>query len=284
MPELPELEALARGLTSRVAGRVVTSVTVWQPAVVKTADPAIGALEGERIVAVRRRGKFVCIEAGGLTLVVHLMRSGRLGLHAASIRRPGRAAALALGMDDGRELRLREAATAHRMSASLLHTRDVARHDPLARLGPEPIGLDAAEWRARLGAPRGQLRRALRDGRRVAGIGRAYASDILWTAKLAPFTRTDRLTDRDWEALARAADLVLTQALDRALASITTDLPTRETRVTLVHAHFREPCLRCGSRLERVSFTDDDVVYCPTCQTNGRVYRDRRISRLLGRP
>ena len=77
---------------------------------------------------------------------------------------------------------------------------------------------------------------------------------------------------------------MLTQALDRALASITTELPTRETRVTLVHGQFRAPCLRCGTRLERVSFADDDVVYCPTCQTNGRVYRDRRMSRLLGSP
>ncbi len=128
------------------------------------------------------------------------------------------------------------------------------------------------------------LHTALRDGRRVAGIGRAYASDIMWAARLPPFARAATLDDAQVERLARAADTVLQQALDRARARISTDLPNREQRVTAVHGHFGEPCLRCGTRLERVGFAEYELVYCPTCQTGGRIYRDRRMSRLLREP
>jgi formamidopyrimidine-DNA glycosylase len=115
----------------------------------------------------------------------------------------------------------------------------------------------------------------------VAGIGRAYASDIMWAARLAPFARTATLDDADLDRLAAAADAVLGQALERARERITTDLPNKEARVTAVHGHVGEPCLRCGTTLEHVAFEEYDLVYCPTCQTEGRVYRDRRMSRFL---
>ena len=114
------------------------------------------------------------------------------------------------------------------------------------------------------------------------GISRAYASEIMWAAKLAPFARAASLDDDAVARLARAADAVLTQALDRARERITTDMPNKEARVTAVHGHHGEPCLRCGTRLEHVAFSEYDLVYCPACQTGGRVYRDRRMSRLLG--
>jgi formamidopyrimidine-DNA glycosylase len=103
----------------------------------------------------------------------------------------------------------------------------------------------------------------------------------MWAARLAPFARVDRLTDEEVERLAAAADAVLGQALDRARGTITIDLPAREARVTAVHGHHGEPCLRCATRLERVSFRDYELVYCPACQTGGRRYRDRRTSRFL---
>jgi formamidopyrimidine-DNA glycosylase len=122
---------------------------------------------------------------------------------------------------------------------------------------------------------------ALRDGARVAGIGRAYASEIMWAARLSPFARADRLGPEALERLARAADTVLEGALERARARITVDLPTREERVTAVHGHAGEPCLRCATALERVSFTGYELVYCPRCQTGGRILADRRASRFL---
>ncbi|WP_217915633.1 DNA-formamidopyrimidine glycosylase family protein [Miltoncostaea marina] len=282
MPELPELQALAEGLTSALAGRVVEGARVHQPATLKTADPPLEALVGRRVAGVRRRGKILIVEhEDGPALVIHLMQAGRLGLAAAGAGRPGRTAALDLDVGGGETLRLRELSTHRRASAHLLDAAGLAAHRPLARLGPEPIGLGADGWRAALGGPGALLHTALRDGRRVAGIGRAYASDIMWAARLAPFGRAGDLGDDELARLARAADAVLTQALERARERITTDLPNREARLTAVHGHHGEPCLRCGTLLERVSFAEYELVYCPACQTGGRRYRDRRLSRLL---
>jgi formamidopyrimidine-DNA glycosylase len=125
------------------------------------------------------------------------------------------------------------------------------------------------------------LQTALRQGRRVAGVGRCYASELMWAARLPPLARTDRLDDEAWARLARATEAVLGGALARARETITTDLPDDQRRVTAVHGHHGEPCLRCGRRLERVGFSEYELVYCPDCQTGGRVYADRRMSRLL---
>jgi formamidopyrimidine-DNA glycosylase len=282
VPELPELQALAEGLDAALAGRVVAGARVHHPAVLKTVDPPLEALEGRRIASVWRRGKLVGVAVeGDLTLVVHLMQAGRLGLAPRPAGRPGRTASLDIDVGEGQVLRLRELSTTRRASAHLLDAEGLRAHGPLARLGPEPIGLGPEGWRRALGGPGAVLHTALRDGRRVAGIGRAYASEIMWAARLAPFARAGALDDAEIGRLAAAADAVLTQALERARARITTDLPNREERVTAVHGHRGEPCLRCGTRLERVSFAEYELVYCPACQTGGRIYRDRRMSRFL---
>lgn len=281
MPELPELQALAEGLTAACAGRRVEAVRVWLPSTLKTAEPPLDALTGATIRRVWRRGKIIGIDLGSLTLVIHLMQGGRLGLTKAATTRPGRSAALSVQLDGDEELRLREAATEHRASAHVIPTGVLDDHPPLAVLGPEPIGLPAAEWKERLGSPPARLHTALRDGRRVAGIGRAYGSEIMWAARMPPFARTDRLTDEECARLAAATDTVLGQALDRARQRITTNLPDREERVTAVHRHFGDPCLRCGRTLERVSYEGYELVYCPDCQNGGRTLADRRMSRLL---
>jgi formamidopyrimidine-DNA glycosylase len=284
VPELPELQALAEGLTKALRGRVVEGVRVYQPATLKTAEPPVEALVGRAVDRVWRRGKLLGVAVeGDLHLVVHLMQAGRLGIAPRPAWRPGRQAALDLDIGDGEVLRLRELSTTRRASAHVLDAQGLAAHRPLARLGPEPLGLPPEGWRAAL-AGTGVLHTALRDGRRVAGIGRAYASDIMWAARLAPFARVSGLGDEEIARLTRAADTVLEQALERARERIGTDLPNREARVTAVHGHHGEPCLRCGTRLEHVAFAEYDLVYCPRCQTGGRVYRDRRMSRLLGAP
>lgn len=285
MPELPELQALAEGLDAALAGRRVEAVRIHHPATIRSADPPLDALAGRDIAGVWRRGKIIGLAAeDDLTLVVHLMQAGRLGIAPAPAEgaRPPRTAALDLDVGRGEVLRLRELSTHRRASAHLLDPAALAAHRPLARLGPEPVGLGPEGWRAALSGARAVLHGALRDGRRVAGIGRAYASDIMWAARLAPFARAGGLSHDELERLARGADTVLQQATDRARGRITTDLPNKEQRVTAVHGHHGEPCLRCGTRLERVSFAEYELVYCPACQTGGRVYRDRRMSRLLG--
>jgi formamidopyrimidine-DNA glycosylase len=283
VPELPELQALAEGLDRALTGRAIEGARAYAPATLKTAEPPLGDLVGRQVERVWRRGKLVGVDAeGGLTLVVHLMQAGRLGLAPRPEGRPGRTAALDVDVGRGQVLRLRELSSRRRASAHLLDPEGLAAHRPLARLGPEPLELGPEAWRAALGGQGAVLHGALRDGRRVAGIGRAYASEIMWAARLAPFARAGSLDDDGVARLAAAADTVLGQALDRARARIDTDMPNREARVTAVHGHAGEPCLRCGTVLERVSFADYELVYCPTCQTGGRVYRDRRMSRLLG--
>jgi formamidopyrimidine-DNA glycosylase len=287
VPELPELQALAEGLTERVAGRSVEDVALWGPATLKTAAPPLEALVGRRLERVWRRGKLLGIAAGELTLLVHLMTAGRLGLAPAGAawpRPPRRAAVLGLRLEDGDDLVLRELSGEHRASAHLLDAAGLAAHRQLAELGPEPLGLDPEGWRAALagpGRPAARLHTAIRQGRRVAGIGRQYCNEILWAARLPPYALTDRLDDEAWARLARGSEAVLGQALARARERITTDLPDREVKVSAVHGHAGDPCLRCGTRLERVSFEGFDLVYCPQCQTGGRIYADRRRSRFL---
>ena len=280
MPELPELEALAEGLTAALAGREVVATRAHGPNVLKTAVPPLEDLVGRAVTRVWRRGKLMLVECGELTLVMHLMQGGRLALVTATGKTP-RNVVLSLGLAGGEELRLREHGTEHRASAHLLATEAVPSHPQIAGMGPEPIGLPPDVWHERLGAKPARLHTAIRDGHRVAGIGRAYASDIMWAARLSPFARTDTLDDEAYGRIAKAADTVLTQALDRAKERITTGLPDREERVTAVHKHAGDPCLRCGRTLERVSFESYELVYCPDCQTGGKVLADRRTSRFL---
>lgn len=281
MPELPELEALAEGLRGAVTGTRIVGARAWQPATLKTADPPLTALVGQKVTDVWRRGKLIGVDAGPLVVVVHLMQGGRIGLAPVSARRPPRSAALSLELDSDAELRLRENGTEHRATVHVLDRDGLAAHHPLTALGPEPVGLPPEQWRARLSEPPARLYSALRDGHRVAGIGRAYGSDIMWAARLSPFARTDRMSDEEYVRLAGAADAVLGQALDRARERISTNLPDREERVTAVHKHYGDPCLRCGRTLQRVSFEGYELVYCPDCQSGGRMLADRRLSRLL---
>ncbi len=278
---MPELQALAEGLDRVLSGRRVESATVWQPATLKSTDPALSDLAGEKVERVWRRGKLVGIDAGDLSLVMHLMQAGRLGLTRRKTGRPGKAACLDLNVEGGLLLRLRELSTERRAKAHVLERTATAEHPMLATLGPEPVGLVPGGWQAGLASPAARLHTALRDGHRVAGIGRCYANEIMWAAQMAPYARTDRLPEEAWPRLAAAADAVLTQALERARERISTDLPNKERRVTAVHGHYGEPCLRCGTTLARVSFVDYELAYCPSCQTDGKVYADRRMSRLL---
>ena len=236
-----------------------------------------------------RRGKLLGIEVeGDLTLVIHLMQAGRLG-HRGGAHGPARdgpprstwRSATAGRGPPARVLRLRELSSKRRASAHLLDAAGLAAHRPLTRLGPEPIGLSPAQWREVLAPGRRAAHRAARrppGGRHRARLRQRHH---VGRAPRALRAHGGTLTDDDLARLAPAADTVLGQALERARERITTDLPNKEARVTAVHGHHGEPCLRCGTTLEHVAFEEYDLVYCPTCQTDGRIYRDRRMSRFL---
>ncbi|MFN8110016.1 MAG: DNA-formamidopyrimidine glycosylase family protein [Thermoleophilia bacterium] len=282
MPELPELQALAEGLDAALAGAEVQRAVAWSPANLRTASPPLETLAGRHITGVGRRGKVMVVRLDGdLAVAIHLMSAGRLGITTPPKARPVRSAGFGLILTDGRELRLRELSTKRRASAHVVDAEGLRTLPMLANLGPEPVGLSAQEWRERLTAPPGVLHNAMREGRRVAGVGRCYASEIMWAARLAPLARTDRLDDAAWERLAHAADVVLEGATERARERITTNLPDKEKRLTMVHGHYGEACVRCGTTLARVGFSEYELVYCPACQTGGRRYADRRMDRLL---
>ncbi len=287
MPELPFVQVLVDTLAPEVRGRTIASVVVASPSAVKTAAPPVTAAVGRRITAVGRRGKLVVLTLDGdLVLVVHLMRDGRLQVvpgrpHRLRLPRP---VVLALRLDDGRDLRLTESGSRRRAGVYLLRAAEADRSEPLAGLGPEPLsdGFAVDAFARSLRSSPGQLKAVLTRQRVVAGIGNAYADDILWEARLSPFAPAARLTDGDVARLHAAVRGVLAEALERYRAHFGGRLPAAEPADLLrVHRRGGEPCPRCGTPIRVVYYADRETYYCPACQTAGRVYADRRLSRLL---
>jgi formamidopyrimidine-DNA glycosylase len=280
MPELPEVEITARLLSDAVAGARVESTLAPGVNALKTFDPPLHALDGSTLTAVERRGKHLLVRSdAGLVLLVHLMSAGRMQLFAQRAGLRDRTSRVLVRLDDGRELRLREFGTKQAAWAKLLRA-DVVEDEPaLATLGPEawpdppPLGPLLAEPRP--------LHTLLRDQRVIAGIGRSWVDEILWEARLSPFKRGADLGEEEAERLRAATVARLGEALDRYEQTLRLPLPDKLPLPLRVHRRQGEPCPRCGTRLEAVHFEDYVMTYCPACQTEGRLLKDRRLSRLL---
>ena len=274
MPELPEVEALRRALEDPVRPFPVERAGPAHVATLKTVDPPLSALEGRHLAGAERRGKrlFFRTEDGELVLLLHLMAAGRL-----RYLRPGengpKTPAFRLRFSGGAELVLTEAGKRKRAGVWLLTPEELAAE--LAHLGPEALGIGAELLGERLRADGRRLHAALRDQRLLAGIGRAWANEILNRAKLSPFALSTQLSDEEVERFAAAID----EELERGL-----ELRKRgagDARVYRVHKRLGEPCPQCGTPLAQVDYEEHTVYYCPSCQTGGRVLKDRRLSRLL---
>lgn len=292
MPELPFIQVLVENLSREVQGRMITTVRVPSPAIVKTFDPPITALAGRRIDRVRRLGKLViCDLSGDLVLAMHLMRDGRLqitspraGTGRGRIVPTPKPMALGLTLDDGRELRVNETGPKKRAGVYVLRAHDAASSEPMAGLGPDPLSdeFTVEVLSAAVHEQPGPLKRAITLQRSMAGIGNAFADEILWDARLSPFAPAARLSKDEVMRLHAAIRNVFTAALQQHRQHFGADLPVREPVALLrVHRHGGEPCPRCGTRIETVYYAEKETYYCPTCQTGGKVYADRRLSRLL---
>jgi formamidopyrimidine-DNA glycosylase len=279
MPELPEMEITARRLDEALTGEAIESAVAPGINALKTFDPPLSALEGATIEGVRRRGKLLMLDAGGLTLLMHLMSAGRLQLFPKHATRRDRTARVGLRLSEDRELRLREFGSKQRAWVKLLAPEAVDADESLSHLGPEawPDPPDLAD---RLRTPR-PLHTLLRDQSVVAGIGRTWVDEILHTAMLSPFKRGDDLSEEEAERVRTAMVSELGRVLDVYEEQVAMPLPEKFPKPTRVHNHQGEPCPRCEGVLEAVFYEDYVMTYCPHCQTEGRVLKDRRLSRLL---
>jgi formamidopyrimidine-DNA glycosylase len=281
MPELPEVEITARRLDRALGGAEIESALAPGLVALKTFDPPLDALTGAEVAGVRRIGKMLAVEAGGLTLLVHLMSAGRLQLFEGRASLRDRSSRILLRIGDGRELRLREFGTQQRAWAKLLRREDVAADDAVATLGPDAYPAPPPDEFARLIDQPRHLHPLLRDQRTVAGIGRSWVDEILWTARLSPFQRASDLDEDSTETLRAACNDVLGGALEHYEQVIHDTIPDKMPMPLQVHRRAGEECPRCGARIEAIHFKDYVMCYCPEEQTGGRVLKDRRLSKLL---
>jgi formamidopyrimidine-DNA glycosylase len=281
VPELPEVEIVVRRLRSAIAGAEVESALAPGMVTMKTFDPPLDAIAGRTVTGVRRLGKMPVVDFGDLSLLVHLMSAGRLQIfdERASLR--DKRSRLLIRLADGRELRLREFGTQQRAWAKLLTPGDLAADEAVTKLGPEAWPPPPVEELERLLAEPRHLHPLLRDQRTIAGIGRSWVDEILWTAELSPFRQGADLERDDVERLHAAIDEVLGGALEHYEEVIGDSIPDKAPMPLKVHRKQGEACPRCGTVIEAVHFKDYVMCYCPREQTGGRVLKDRRLSRLL---
>jgi formamidopyrimidine-DNA glycosylase len=280
MPELPEVEITARRIGEATLGATVRSAFAPGVNALKTFDPPLAELEGRRILGVRRRGKLFIIEFdGGLNVLIHLMSAGRLQLFDKPASARDRTARFLLRLDDGHELRLREFGTKQRAWVKLLRGDALEAEEALAALGPDAWP-DPPLLEELLDEPR-PLYALLRDQHVLAGIGRSWVDEILHTARLSPFKRGSDLDADEAERLRAAIIERLGGAIAHYEGAIQLPIPDKLPMPLTVHRHNGEPCPRCGDTLEAVFYEDYVMCYCPTCQTDGKLMKDRRLSRLL---
>ncbi len=280
MPELPEVEITARLLAGATTGQRVESALAPGVNALRTYDPPLAVIEGLKIAGVRRRGKLFEVELEGeLTLLIHLMSAGRLQLFDARASLRDRTSRLLLRLGDGRELRLREFGTKQAAWVKLLTPAGLAGEEALAKLGPDAYP-EPPPLRELLDAPR-PLHGLLRDQRVLAGIGRSWVDEILHAAMLSPFKRGSELLDEEAKRLREAMITRLGAAIAHYKQVIALPIPDKLPMPLAVHRRNGEPCPRCGDTLEAVFYEAYVMCYCPTCQTEGKLLKDRRLSRLL---
>ncbi len=293
MPELPDLEVYVEALAARIVGEPLLRVRLGSPFLLRSADVPLADVEGRRVAGVRRLGKRIVLALGGpggappegpgeaLFLALHLMIAGRLHWREPGAKLPGRAGLAAFDFPRG-ALVLTEAGTKRR--AALHAVRGEAALAALDRGGLEVTTADLAAFRAALLRERHTLKRALTDPALFSGIGNAYSDEILHRARLSPVQLTSHLSDAELEALFAAARAVLAEWTERLRREAAGEFPEGVTAFRdemAVHGRHRRPCPVCGTAVQRIVRAENEVNYCPRCQTGGRILSDRSLARLL---
>jgi formamidopyrimidine-DNA glycosylase len=283
MPELPDICAYLTALTPRVLNQNLLQIRIATPFLLRTIAPPPSAASGQTVTGLRRVGKRIAIGLeNDVWLVIHLMIAGRLHWRPAGVKLSGRQNLAAFDFEDG-SLTLTEAGTKRRAS---LHI--VEGEAALQALDPGGIDIFSAtpeSFRAALSVQNHTLKRALTDPRYLSGIGNAYSDEILHAARLSPVAQTAKLTDAQWTALYQATQATMRLWIERFSAEAKEKFPEKVTAFRpemAVHGRFGEPCPRCGEKIQRIRFADNETNYCARCQTGGKLLADRGLSRLLG--
>ena len=281
MPELPDVTVYVEHLTRRTVGHALERVRLASPFVLRTADPPIAAAHGKRVLGVSRLGKRIVFALeGDLHLVIHLMIAGRFRWKAAGAGVPGKVGLAAFDFDDG-TLILTEASSKKRASIHLV--RGAAGLDALDPGGLEVMDAKLSAFAARLRSENHTLKRALTDPHLFSGIGNAYSDEILHHAKMSPVRLTSKLGDDEIARLFASIREVLGTWTER-LRERAGEFPENVTAFQpdmAVHGKYGKPCPRCGTPVQRIRYADNEMNYCPTCQTEGKLLADRSLSRLM---
>ena len=283
MPELPDIAAYISALEARIVGQPLERVRLASVFLLRTVDPPLESVEGRLVVGIRRIGKRIAIGVeDNLWLVLHLMIAGRLHWKTAGVKLAGRNALAAFDFPSG-SLTLTEAGSKRR--ASLHVVRGEAGLYSIDPGGVEVFETDLNGFRAALTLENRTLKRALTDPRLVSGIGNAYSDEILHAAHMSPVTLTHKLKPDEWERLFAATRSTLSLWMERLRKEAEKSFPEGVTAFRpefAVHGKFDQPCPRCGEKVQRIRYADNETNYCARCQTGGKVLADRSLSRLLG--
>jgi len=283
MPELPVIVAYITALEPRILGQPLERLRLASPFLLRTVQPGPRDVEGRAVRELRRIGKRIAIGVdGNYWLVLHLMIAGRLHWRPPQAKLAGRYSLAAFDFPSG-SLVLTEAGSKRRASLHLFHDEaDLAEVNPG---GIEIFECDLDAFRAALTAENRTLKRALTDPRLVSGIGNAYSDEILHASQLSPVTHTQKLKPEEWQRLFAATRSVLNDWVTRLRAEAQASFPEKVTafrRGMAVHGRCGQPCPRCGAKVLRIRYADNETNYCAQCQTGGKVLADRALSRLLG--
>jgi len=286
MPELPDIRVYIEALEKRILGQRLEHVRIVSPFLLRTVEPPAASAEGKKVVALRRLGKRICIGVEGeIWLVLHLMIAGRLHwferASGKSVKLSGRQNLAAFEFSNG-TLVWTEAGTQKRASLHLAGGEEGLRELDPGGVEVLECGLD--EFAAVLRSENHTLKRALTDPRWFSGIGNAYSDEILWTAKLSPTTQTQKMSDEQVARLFEATRATLMGWVERLRTETGEKFPEKVTAFRpemAVHGKYKQPCPRCGSKIQRIKYASNETNYCATCQTGGKLLADRAFSRLL---
>jgi len=283
MPELPDITAYLTALEPRLLNQKLLGIRIATPFLLRSLTPTPADAENQSVIALRRVGKRIAIGLkNDIWLVIHLMIAGRLHWRPPGVKMAGRQNLAAFDFDAG-ALTLTEAGTKRRASLNIVQGE--AALEALDAGGIDVFSATLETFRAALSTKNHTLKRALTDPRFISGVGNAYSDEILHAAQLSPIAQTAKLTDSQWSALFTATRDTLQLWIDRFNAEARLAFPEKVTAFRpdmAAHGRFGEPCPRCGEKIQRIRFADNETNYCARCQTGGKVLADRGLSRLLG--